>query len=260
MGKPKVAIYDFTGCEGCELQIVNCEEELLDIIGNIELVYWREAVTASPDGKTPVDCDIALVDGGITTPHDVERIRKIRSKAKILVACGSCASLGGINALKNDIPLEEAKRIVYGDMAQHFETIPAAPMRNYVKVDYELPGCPMVKAEFLKFFKWLLLGKGKWELPRHSVCVECKRKENLCVYDKGMFCIGPITRAGCDANCPSFGVPCEGCRGLVPEPNVNAALDVLSERGLTLEDAINNIKMFCNAEKPVATLHTWTKR
>jgi len=258
--KPKVAVYDFTGCEGCELQILNCEEELLDIIGNIELVYWREAATIHRDGRTPVECDIALVDGGITTPHCVERIREIRKKSKILVACGSCASLGGINALKNDFPLEEVKRIVYGDMAKHFETIPAAPMSKFVKVDYELPGCPMVKDEFLKFFKSLLLGKTKWELPRYSVCVECKRKENECVYDKDMFCLGPVTRAGCDSNCPSFGTPCEGCRGLVPDPNINAALDVLTERGLSLDDAIKHMKMFCNALEPVATLTTWGKK
>lgn len=265
MSKPKVAVYDFTGCEGCELQILNCEEYLLDIVGNIEIVYWREAATppaGAPnryDGREVVEADIALVDGGITTPHDVERIKKIREKSKVLVAMGSCACFGGINALKNDFPMEEVKRVVYGDMARHFETIPAAPMSNYVKVDYMLPGCPMVKDEFLKFFKSLLLGKTKWVLPDYPVCVECKLKENVCVFEKGMFCLGPVTRAGCGANCPSFGVGCEGCRGLVPDPNTNAALDVLTEHGLTLEDAVKRMKLFCNALEPVSRLDVWTK-
>ncbi|MFH1421477.1 MAG: NADH:ubiquinone oxidoreductase, partial [Planctomycetota bacterium] len=144
MAKPKVAIFDFTGCEGCELQILNCEDEFLDILGKIEIVNFREAMSNGKDNY-----DIALIDGGITTPADVERIKVIRDKAKLLITIGSCSSTGGINCLKNFQSMEEVKKTVYGDNAKHFETIPARPVSSVVKVDFSIPGCPIDKKEFI---------------------------------------------------------------------------------------------------------------
>jgi coenzyme F420-reducing hydrogenase gamma subunit len=238
MAKPKVGIFDFTGCEGCELQIVNCEDELLDILGKIEIVNFREAMSKGRD-----DYEIALIDGGISTSRDVERIKSIREKAKLLITIGSCSSTGGINCLKNFQPMEDVKRIVYGDMAKHIDTIPARPVSAVVNVDFSIPGCPIDKKEFLRCLTDLLAGK-KPEIPNYSVCVECKLKENECVFDKGLFCLGPVTRAGCEARCPTSNSACEGCRGLVDNPNLNAEKDILQKYGLTVAQVLDRFKLF----------------
>ena len=216
MAKPRVGIFDFTGCEGCQLQILNCEDELLEILGLIEIVNFREAM----DGKSD-EYDIALIDGGITTPSDVERIKGIREKAKLLVTIGSCSSTGGINCLKNSRTMDEVKEIVYGDMAVHFETIPARPVSDVVKVDLAIPGC-----------------------PNYAVCMECKLRENECLLEKGTFCLGPVTRAGCEARCPSNGASCEGCRGLVDDPNIDSQKDVLTKYGLTVDQVVEKFKIY----------------
>jgi sulfhydrogenase subunit delta len=238
MAKPKVGVFDFTGCEGCQLQILNCEEQLLDILGKIEIVNFREAMDERGE-----DYDIALIDGGITTNADIERIKKIREKAKLLITIGSCSSTGGINCLKNFQPMEEVKRIVYGDMARHFDTIAARPVNAVVKVDFSIPGCPIDKDEFLRCLTELLAGKTP-EIPGYAVCTECKLKENECVFDKGLFCLGPVTRAGCGARCPSVGNRCEGCRGLVANPNVDAEKEVLEKHGLSVERVLDQFKLF----------------
>jgi sulfhydrogenase subunit delta len=238
MAKPRVGIFDFTGCEGCQLQILNCEDELLGILDLIEIVNFREAM----DGKSD-EYDIALIDGGITTPSDVERIKGIREKAGLLVTIGSCSSTGGINCLKNSRSMDEVKEIVYGDMAAHFETIPARPVSDVVKVDLAIPGCPIDKKEFLRCLTELLAGKTP-EIPNYAVCMECKLRENECLLEKGTFCLGPVTRAGCEARCPSNGASCEGCRGLVDDPNLNAAKDVLQKHGLTVRDVLGKFRLF----------------
>ena len=238
MSKPKVAVFDFTGCEGCELQILNCEDTLLDILGQIEIVNFREASSRKDE-----DYDIALIDGGISTPADIERIKKIREKAKVLITIGSCSSTGGINCLKNFQTMDEVKRIVYGEAGKHFETIPARPVSAVVKVDLAIPGCPIDKKEFQRCLTELLAGKTP-EIPDYAVCMECKLRENECVFEKGMFCLGPITRAGCEAKCPSCGAICDGCRGLVTHPNINSQKDILVKYGLTVEEAMNHFKLF----------------
>lgn len=236
--KPKVGIFDFTGCEGCELQIVNMEDEILDLLGLIEPVNWREAVTEQSD-----DYDIAIVEGAITRPGEVERLQKIRENAKVLVALGACAHLGGVNCLKNHMDPGDVSRYVYGEAAGYFDTFAARPLSAVVKVDYAIPGCPVDKAEVLEVLKALLVGK-KPPIPNHAVCVECKMADNVCVFDKGMVCLGPVTRAGCGAICPSYGNRCEGCRGLVEEPNVNGYRSVLTERGLTVADILAQFRLF----------------
>jgi len=236
--KPKLGFFDFTGCEGCQLEAINFETELVELLELVQIVNFREAMTEKGE-----DYEIAFIDGGITTESDISRIRKIREQAKILVGMGACACLGGVNCLKNFRPMEENLKIVYGECAGYYNTIPARPVSAVVPVEFELPGCPMNRYEFLKLAKALLLGK-KFELPNYPVCVECKMAGNVCVFEKGGFCLGPVTRAGCNAICITTGRHCWGCRGLVDDPNVNSENEILQKHGLTLDDILNQFRIF----------------
>lgn len=240
MAKPRAAVFSMTGCEGCSLAILECENELLDVLQHVEFVEWREAMSE----KTSEPIDIAFVDGSVSTHHDVKYIKRIRERARMLVPIGACAVNAGVNALKNRYGMSEAKEIVYGEAGAQFDTIPARPVRAVVPVEFEIPGCPMNSEEFLRIVRDLLLGK-KPRLPNYPVCVECKRKENVCVFEKGMFCMGPVARAGCGADCPSAGGWCEACRGFVDNPNEQAHWEVLRERGLTPEEVMQRFDIFC---------------
>ncbi len=239
MAKPKVAFFDFSCCEGCQLMVLNCEPELLDLLGHIEIVNFREASTEKRD-----DYEIAFIEGSIITPHDVERLKAIREKAKVLVALGACAHTGGLNKLRNFQDTEEAKKYVYGDSAKYFEVLPRVmSVPEVVKTDLVIPGCPINRFEFLSIVKQVLLGTIP-TLPNYPVCVECKLKENECLMLKGQICLGPITRAGCDARCPSYGFPCTGCRGMVDDPHLEAEQIILSKRGLTVQDLLRRYRLF----------------
>jgi len=204
----------------------------------VDIVNFREAI--SEKGQ---DYEIAFIDGAISTESDVSRIEEIRDKAKILVAMGACACLGGVNCLKNFRPMEENLRIVYGECAGYYNTISARPVSAVVSVEYELPGCPMNRYEFLKLAKALLLGK-KFELPNYPVCVECKQAGNVCAFDRGEICLGPVTRAGCNAICVTNGRRCWGCRGLVDDPNTNSEKEILQKHGLTVDDILGQFRIF----------------
>lgn len=236
--KPRVAIFDFTGCEGCELNNLNFEDQLLDILAHVDIVEWREAMDDRVD-----EYDIAFVEGSLSTPDCINRINEIRRKTKVLVALGSCAVLGGINAIKNTRPIEAVREEVYGEDKYLFPTLPALPLSSVVKVDYNIRGCPMTQIEFLKVFTSLVMGKAPIE-PDSAVCVECKLNENECVYDKGMICLGPVTRSGCDAHCPNVGQYCIGCRGLVSEPNLKGMEEILTAHGLSVDEAWKRLEMY----------------
>lgn len=236
--KPKLGFFDFTGCEGCQLEVINFEMELVELLDQVDIVNFREAMQEKAE-----DYEIAFIDGAITTESEISRIKKIREQAKILVAMGACACLGGVNCLKNFRPMEENLRIVYGDCAGYYNTIPARPVSAVVDTDYELPGCPMNRDEFLKLAKALLLGK-KPQLPSYPVCVECKMAGNVCVFDKGEFCLGPVTRAGCNAICINSGRRCWGCRGLIDDPNVNSEKEILEKHGLTVAGILSQFRIF----------------
>lgn len=236
--KAKIAFFDFASCEGCQLQVLNLENEIVDLLGLVDIVQFREAMTEKSDDYT-----IAFVEGSITREKDIPRLKKIREQASILVALGACACIGGVNCLKNFQPLEDVKKYVYKDKADWYETFAARPINAVVPVDYYIHGCPIHKDEFLKVVKSLLLGK-KPEIPTYPVCVECKRAGNVCVFELGMTCLGPVTRAGCGAWCPTHQDSCQGCRGLVPEPNINAEKEVLQKYGLTVEQAIGQFRIF----------------
>jgi sulfhydrogenase subunit delta len=238
MAKPTVAVFDFTGCEGCELNQLNFENQLLDMLEHVDFVEWREAMDDKADSY-----DIAFVEGSLSTPDCIERINKIRRKAKILVAVGACAVQGGVNGMKNTQPIDAVREEVYGEDKYLFPTLPAMALSEVVKVDFNVRGCPMTQIEFLKIFTSLVMGKAPIE-PNSAVCVECKLKENECVYDKGMICLGPVTRGGCDAHCPTYGQYCTGCRGFVPEPNLKGMEAILTDHGLSIDEAWKRMELY----------------
>ena len=241
--KPKVAFFDFAGCEGDQLQIANLEEEILDLLGHIEVVSFREVMKEHSD-----DYDIAFVEGSCTRQSDEERLKQNRKNAKIVVAIGACATIGGINSLKNYQDMQTVKKTVYGKDADLFDTYPARPIDAVIPVDAYVNGCPMDKGEFLHVVKSLLLGK-KPEIPNYPVCVECKKNENVCAFERGEFCVGPITRAGCNSCCVNEGTKCWGCRGMVDNPNENSQKEVLIKYGLSVDDAIGKFKLYFGWEK-----------
>ena len=243
--KPRVAIFDFACCEGCQLQIVNLEEGILDLINVVDVVEWREAMSEQSH-----EYDIAIIEGSITRPEDAERLEVIRSRAKILIAIGACATTGGVNKLKNNFDLDEVKKCVYGKDANkpHLATMPTKAVHEVVKVDYQVHGCPMHRPEFIHVIKSLLLGK-KPEIPDYPVCVQCKANGNPCLWDYGQICLGPITRAGCDARCPTNGFRCFGCRGYIDNPNVEAAKDVITKHNLNVEDLKSKMVLFGSAQE-----------
>ena len=246
MSKPRVAIFDFACCEGCQLQIVNLEEEILDLIGAVDMVKWREAMSESSE-----DYDIAIIEGSITRPEDEDRIRSIRSRAKVLIAIGACATMGGLNKLKNNFDMDDVRQCVYGDAGrmEHLDTAPTKAVDEVVKVDYKVHGCPMNPEEFTYVVRCLLVGKTP-EIPDYPVCVECKMKENVCRWEYGEICLGPITRAGCGAKCPSASFRCFGCRGYVDDPNMTAAKDVMDKYGLSVDMLKSKLVLFGSKQGP----------
>lgn len=223
--KPTVAFFDFACCEGCQLTVLQLDEALFSILEHVEIVEWREAMTGCRDAY-----DIAFCEGSVCREQDIERIKDIRNRANTLVSLGACASIGCHNALKNYHPRRKLLDMVYGTDVE-FDTIPARPIAAVVEVDYQVQGCPVSLPEFVTVFKHILTGKEYWP-PNQPVCMECKLKDNLCVYEKGLVCLGPVTRCGCNAICTSFGEPCHGCRGLMDEANLEAAVKVLTAEQL----------------------------
>jgi coenzyme F420-reducing hydrogenase gamma subunit len=250
--KPRLAFFSFTCCEGCQLTLLSCEDELPDILSLVNIVNFREAM----DGKSG-DYDIAFVEGSISTKREIAKIKKIRKRAKVVVAFGACSATGGLNCLKNRFPMEEVKEAVYGKkgaVLKTFDTIPARPIDAVIKVDHYIHGCPIPKKELLSVFTDLMLGKMP---PRNNnpVCVDCKLAGNICVFEKGRPCVGPVTRAGCEAVCVTYGGVCWGCRGPVDDPNTGAHEETLQRYGLTAEavtgmfDLYGRFRMDGDAEK-----------
>jgi len=240
MNKPRIAIFDFACCEGCQLQILNMEEELLDLVSVVNPVEWREAMSEQSD-----EYDIAIVEGSITRPEDEERLKEIRARAKTLIALGACATIGGVNKLKNKFDITDVKRYVYGDSAHmpHLNTAPTKALDEIVPVEYRVHGCPINNKEFAYIIRCLLTGKIP-AIPTYPVCVECKMKGNVCRFEYGEICLGPIIRAGCEAKCPSGGFWCYGCRGYVDNPNVNAAKDVMDKYHKTIDNLRSRMLLF----------------
>lgn len=222
MSRPKVAFFDLASCEGCQLQVANLGEQLLEVLDLVDLVEFRELMSETWTERY----DIAIVEGSVANREAEERLLAIRARSALLIAYGSCAAIGGINAIRNRRPVEESQHAVYGERSDWFPVIPVRALHRLVRVDYTVPGCPIYPPEFFKVLKAALVGL-PCAVPDHAVCVECKFNENVCLYDLGVTCLGPVTRAGCNSWCVNNGNVCYGCRGLVSNPNHAGAEDVL---------------------------------
>lgn len=214
---PTLAVWKFSSCDGCQLTLLNCEEELIPLAGAVRIAYFPEATRAVLDGPY----DVSLVEGSVTTPHDAERIREIRRESATLVTIGACATSGGIQALRDFADVGEWTSLVY-EHPEYVATLPrSTPIREHVPVDVELPGCPVDRQQLLAALVALVQGR-RPHLGGHSVCVECKRRGTVCVaVAGGTPCLGPVTRAGCGALCPAYGRGCYGCFG--PQEVANPA-------------------------------------
>ena len=213
--KPKLAVWKFASCDGCQLSLLDCEDELLALADRIEVAYFLEASRAVVKGPY----DLSLVEGSISTPEDVERIRRVRRLSKQLVTIGACASAGGIQALRNGQEIKEFVSLVYATPDYISTLATSTPIAAHVKVDFELRGCPIDKRQLLEVITAFLHGR-RPQTPAHSVCMECKRRGAVCVMvAHGTPCLGPVTHAGCGALCPAYSRGCYGCFGPMESPN-----------------------------------------
>ena len=234
--KPRIGVFDFTGCEGCELQLANKEETLIDFLSLVEVVNFREISSASGD-----DYDIALIEGAVSRDDEVDRLKTIRSNAKVLVALGACACFGGVNQLKNRFSMKDVVEEVYG--THKVQTAPVRKISDVVKVDLEIPGCPVSKKEVERIVVDIVTG-ADIKFPKYHVCLECKEKGNVCVVNLGRLCLGPITRAGCGAPCPTGNTGCLGCRGPAPEANFESFKQILKENDFPKHEIMENLCFF----------------
>ena len=236
--KPKLAVFKFASCDGCQLQLLNLEDELLPLAERVEFAYFLEASSRASDGPW----DVVLVEGSVTTPHDAERIRKIREQAKFLVTIGACATSGGIQALRNVADIESWKQQVYPH-PEWIETLATStPIAEHVHVDAEIQGCPVAGEQLLRVLSRLLLGATP-DLPVASVCAECKRRETTCVLvARAIPCMGPVTRAGCGAICPALGRDCYGCFGPAVDANPASLVRHFEASGLSRTDALRRLR------------------
>jgi coenzyme F420-reducing hydrogenase gamma subunit len=230
--KPKLAVFKFASCDGCQLSLLDAEDELLAIAGRVDIANFPEASRRVVRGPY----DIGLVEGSITTPHDVERVREIRKSCRTLVAIGACATAGGIQALRNWKDIKEFVRLVYASPEYISTLTRSMPIGSYVHVDFELRGCPISKHQLIEVLNAALNGR-KAIAPSYSVCVECKSRGTTCVMVAHQTpCLGPVTHAGCGALCPAYNRGCYGCYGPMENPNTAALSAWFSQLDLTRHD------------------------
>ncbi len=240
MAKPKIGIFNFTGCSGCQLEILNLEDAILDIVGAIDIVNFRTAMRH----KGPGPYDVAFVEGSIASKEQADELAEIRKQSGLLVAIGSCACFGGVQTIRDQtVGLEAGRKKVYGDVKMNYDYLEQKPLSDYVKVDFMLPGCPMVKEEFVEAVKALLMGR-PLRYKSYPVCVECRLRENQCLIEKGEVCLGPLTMGGCSAKCTSNGAACFACRGAVEESAVAAEAELLKKKGIDPKEVLRKLKTF----------------
>jgi coenzyme F420-reducing hydrogenase gamma subunit len=217
MAKPRLAVWKFASCDGCQLSLLDCEDELLALAGAVHIANFPEASSAIEAGPY----DLSLVEGSVTTAHDAERIRMVRQQSKFLVTIGACATSGGIQALRNFADVNDYVAAVYASPHYIKTLATSTPISAHVPVDFELRGCPIDKGQLVEVIS-AFLARRKPQIAEHSVCIECKRRGTVCVMVQGTPCLGPVTHAGCGAICPSYNRGCYGCYGPMETPNTAA--------------------------------------
>jgi coenzyme F420-reducing hydrogenase gamma subunit len=236
--KPRIGFFDFTGCEGCQLTILNLGEQLLDLLDLVDIVEFREV-----QNNCSGPLDIAFVEGSICRQDEIDRLRLIRERSKTLVVLGACADLAGINALHGEVDPGKLVTEIYGSASAHLQVGPTRSVKEVVQVDHRIPGCPIDGREFLSVLQALLLDRSP-ELPGFAVCVECKLAELPCTFEQGIVCLGPVSRAGCNALCIAGGDRCRGCRGLVDNPRDGSYQRVLQEYDRTVDDILEEFRTY----------------
>ncbi len=243
--KPRVGVFKFASCDGCQLSLLDCEEELLEIADRVEVAYFLEATRLPLTGSF----DLALVEGSISTPEQVEQIHDIRARSRVLVTIGACATAGGIQALRNFASVHEFLRLVYAT-PEYVETLATStPIADHVPVDFELRGCPVNKTQLLELISATLAGR-RPNIPRHSVCIDCKRAGITCLpVAYGVPCLGPVTQSGCGVLCPSYNRGCYGCFGPAQLTNVQGLVQAYRRAGVP-EDELDRLFHTFNAWAP----------
>jgi coenzyme F420-reducing hydrogenase gamma subunit len=243
--KPRLAVFKFASCDGCQLQLLDAEERLLELAGRVEINHFLEARSQ----VVPGPYDVGLVEGSITTPDDVERIREVRRQCRFLVTIGACATAGGIQALRNWGRIDEFLAAVYATPATIAALATSTAIADHVPVDFELRGCPIDRGQLLDLITAVLFGR-KPHVPGHSVCVECKARGTVCVaVARGIPCLGPVTQAGCGAICPAHDRECFGCFGPSESPNLVSLTGFYEQRGTPRESLVRLVRSF-NAAAP----------
>jgi coenzyme F420-reducing hydrogenase gamma subunit len=232
--KPRLGVFKFASCDGCQLSLLDCEDQLLALADRVEIAYFLEATQRPLVGEF----DVALVEGSISTPGQEEEIRDIRRRTRFLITLGACASHGGIQGLRNlgTLNVDSALAIVYATPHYVETLVRSRPASDYVAVELELPGCPINKAQLLLVLSQMLAGS-RPKIPNHSLCLDCKRQNLVCVLvAKGAPCMGPVTSTGCGALCPSYDRPCYSCFGPCAQPNTESLARRFEQLGLKPEE------------------------
>ena len=236
--KMKVGIFSFTSCAGCQIRILDLEDKLLDIMKAVDIIHFPLIKEKNKEGPF----DMAFVEGAVTTPEHETELKRIRKITKFLVSLGTCATYGGIPSMKNFFDERLIEKIVYIHPG-FVKSEKALGIDNFVKVDYYLYGCPINKDEFLRLISDLINGK----IPREAtypVCVECRMKENVCLFSKGLLCFGPISHGGCGAVCPTNKMSCFCCRGFLDDANIDVEIHLLEQKGIKFDEIKRNLQKF----------------
>ena len=246
-GKIKLAVFKFSSCSGCQQQILDLGETLLTLTDKVEVAYFLEASSKTSPGPY----DVALIEGSVSTPHEEELVKEIRKQAKIVIAVGSCATYGGIQALRNWLNYSEVKKNVYPNPEWVASLERSNPISDYIHVDYSVSGCPVNKLQLLSVLKQVLIGRRPYH-REESLCQECKRKGNVCVMvAKGVPCLGPIMKEGCGALCPSYERGCYGCFGPMIDPRPEALAKRFEKMGLSEDELVLKFRSITSWSEPV---------
>lgn len=241
MNRPSLAIAGLTACFGCQLTLLNCEAELLEIAEQFVFTYFPMGCSKHDIGG---EFSVALVEGAVSTPDDLETLVRLRSRSRILIAFGTCACWGGVAAMNNHLSRESMIASVYGKETQPRGSFNPGPLHRFVTIDFTITGCPPEKGELLSTLAALLHGTLP-VFPQYPVCTECRSRECLCLLiERGEPCLGPITQAGCNARCPAVSIKCEGCRGPVTEANAASELEMLQEKGIGRKELERRMRRF----------------